>query len=260
MRGATLFGGIVSLFVVSGLIGCGGSSAYISQVNAKAPAGTGFVDKQLRTSDGDKKYVVFTPFNYSPTKRMPLLVFLNGYGESGRDNLKHLSVGLGPALKDRASDFPFVVLFVQTPGKWSANGEETRTLLAAMDRTISEYNLDPTRVVLTGMSTGGEGVWRVGAAHQQRFAALVPVCGWSASDTVDQLTNIPIWAFHCSGDPLIFSGNTSSMVSAINKKGGKAKYTSYGALAHDAWTRTYSDPDVYAWMLQQRKPQAAVMK
>ena len=43
------------------------------------------------------------------------------------------------------------------------------------------------------------------------------------------------------------------MVDAVNKRGGNAKLTIYPNNTHDAWTDTYSNPDVYAWLLQHRK-------
>jgi len=244
---------LISIVLATCLLGCVPRGVKFPELDTPAPPGAGFVDTTVVTPAGEKRFVVFVPYRLTPTQRPPMIVFLNGYGESGTDNRKHLTVGLGPAIARQADSFPFVVLFVQSPGRWRADDTTTRTLLAAMDQTLTKYNVDPTRVVLTGMSTGGEGVWRVGAAHASRFSALVPVSAWSAPDTVDQLTTLPIWAFHCTGDPIVFSANSTTMVDAINKKGGRAKLTRYPVFAHDAWTKTYADPDLYTWMLGQHR-------
>ena len=37
--------------------------------------------------------------------------------------------------------------------------------------------MDTNRVYLTGLSMGGYGTWKLGLAHPERFAALVPICG-----------------------------------------------------------------------------------
>jgi hypothetical protein len=39
------------------------------------------------------------------------------------------------------------------------------------------------------------------------------------------------------------------MVEAIRRAGGeRAKLTIYPEVGHDAWTRTYNDPDFYQWL------------
>ena len=39
------------------------------------------------------------------------------------------------------------------------------------------------------------------------------------------------------------------MVNAVNKRGGCAKLTIYPENKHDAWNDTFSNPEVYRWML-----------
>ena len=42
------------------------------------------------------------------------------------------------------------------------------------------------------------------------------------------------------------------MVDAVKKHGGRAELTVYPENNHDAWSDTYSNPAVFAWLLQQR--------
>ena len=42
---------------------------------------------------------------------------------------------------------------------------------------------------------------------------------------------------------------SEKMVNAVNKAGGNAKLTIYPENTHDAWTDTYSNPEVFRWLL-----------
>ena len=44
-----------------------------------------------------------------------------------------------------------------------------------------------------------------------------------------------------------------NMGEGINKRGGNAKLTVYPNTEHNAWDPTYSNPEVWAWMLSQRR-------
>ncbi|MCC7375791.1 MAG: prolyl oligopeptidase family serine peptidase [Verrucomicrobiales bacterium] len=55
-----------------------------------------------------------------------------------------------------------------------------------------DFNIDPTRVYLTGHSMGGHGTWSVGATVPDRFAAVGPSAGWISFFSyagTDPLTN-----------------------------------------------------------------------
>ena len=39
------------------------------------------------------------------------------------------------------------------------------------------------------------------------------------------------------------------MVNALKAAGGDARLTIYPDATHDSWSMTYTNPDVYAWML-----------
>ncbi len=51
--------------------------------------------------------------------------------------------------------------------------------IETLDLVLARYSIDPNRVVLAGHSMGGHGVWHVGLAHADRFAALAPSAGWA---------------------------------------------------------------------------------
>jgi predicted peptidase len=245
----------VSVFVlfIAMLTGC--SARHVDWANEGAPAGTGFQLKQLTVDSDTYNYTVFVPHSYKPGagQRYPVIVFLHGVLESGSDGKKNVHVGIGPAVSERAATFPFFVVFPQSHSDWKGD-DKAKLCLTALDTVLRDYpGADPDRVVLTGLSNGGDGTWTIGARYTNRFAALVPMCSAADHDDAPKLTKIPIWCFHNSVDPFRSSGNTASMCEKINAAGGKATYTKYGDFGHDCWTRAYKEGEVFTWMAAQRR-------
>ena len=52
--------------------------------------------------------------------------------------------------------------------------------LEVLNNALASYPVDPDRVYLTGHSMGGHGVWHVGLAHPDLFAAMGPGAGWTS--------------------------------------------------------------------------------
>lgn len=233
------------------LAGCGAGAGHIKQTNARARPGTGFIHKDLQGHNG-RKYAVFLPYNYTPDRKWPAIMFLHGIGEQGNNAQACLTVGLGPEIAKRADRFPFIAIFPQVNGTWKSATDE-KIAIDTLEQAKREFSIDPDRVILTGMSTGGYGTWRIGAKYRDRFAALVPMCGYSYREGVNQLTTIPIWCWHFTGDWAVGSGNSKDMVNRINAAGGNAKLSLPGGMGHDVWTVAYDDPALYDWMLAQRR-------
>ena len=241
-----LVGGIV--FVTAG---CAAKPAIVVATPTKLA--TGFVARDARLPDGStRRFSVFLPHDYSPDRRWPTVVFLQGLGEGGTDGKKQTSVGLGPYVRKHGETFECIVVFPQSGGLWSSNDADAISI-ACLDDVERAFSVDAARVYLTGISTGGFGVWKIGAAHANRFAALAPLCARTGEAFATQLAPLPIWAFHNAYDPIVWSSATRDTVDAINRAGGHARLTIYKSFAHDCWTRTYRDPAFWAWLLAQRK-------
>ena len=138
---------------------------------------TGFLTKTVKASGIEVKYVVHVPPSYQPHTPMPTIIFLNGSGECGTDGLLQIACGLGPAVMRHVDKWPFIVIFPQKqvePDKWA---EEDPMVMAILQKTQREYNVEQTRLYLTGLSQGGFGTWAIAALHPDLFAAIAPICG-----------------------------------------------------------------------------------
>jgi predicted peptidase len=201
-------------------------------------------------------YLLHLPPAYSRRKRYPLILFLHGSGERGSDVNAIKKHGI-PKVVEQQPDFPFITLAPQCPAN-STWLYQRDALLMLLDQVMAKQPVDPKRVYLTGLSMGGYGAWFLGSEHPERFAAVVPICGGfddmlGYPERVAGLRYTPVWAFHGAKDRDVPLSETTALVRALRKAGGKVKLTVYRDAGHDAWTRTYAGPRLYRWLLQQHK-------
>ena len=189
----------------------------------------------------------------------PLLIFLHGAGERG-DDLERVKLHGIPRVVDEGMDLPMVAASPQCPADswWSL---ELRALDALLDALLADYQIDPRRIYLTGLSMGGFGTWSWALRRPSVFAALAPICGGldgppSAVRMVERLKDVPIWAFHGARDPVVPLEAQTRPVEELRRLGGPARLTVYPEAEHDSWTVTYGNPELYAWMLAQSRPGA----
>ena len=210
--------------------------------------------RQVR-SKGQLSYLLYEP--ESQADKLPLVLFLHGSGErgDGEGELERVKrYGLPHVLETRN---PFseevIVLAPQCPEetRWTDHLDALKSLV---DDSVERYSVDVSRIYLTGLSLGGQGVWHLGAAHPDLFAALASVCGRSNPERACALKEVPVWAFHGAKDDRVPLAESARMVDAINACGGHAKLTVYPEVGHISWDDAYNTPELYRWLLDQSKP------
>lgn len=208
-------------------------------------------------------YVLYVPRAYSPQTKWPLIVFLHGSGESGRDGQKQAIQGLGSNVLWNADRWPCLILMPQKPdhGKLWPNYEGM--VMGVLAEVLERYSVDRDRVSLTGMSQGGHGTFWFGAKHPDVWSALAPVCGFvdsnRATDDTDALATgmkgLPIWAFHGDADDVVPVGQTQKVIDALRRAGAapEPRFTVYPGVNHNAWDRAYAEPELPTFLLRSRK-------
>ena len=206
------------------------------------PAGQGF------------HYLKYVPENVIAEEKLPLLIFMHGYGERGpMDGSEVERVAAHGYFKHVASgeEFPFIMVAPQCPnvGFW---GSYIESLDKFLDHVIEGNNVDTDRIYLTGLSMGGTATWLWALSKPERFAAIAPVCGEGISWYGGNLVKIPIKAFHGDIDDVVSPHASLEMVSRINKAGGKASLTLFPGVRHNAWDYAY-DRKLIEWFSEQSK-------
>jgi predicted peptidase len=194
-------------------------------------------------------YLLFLPKGYEEGgKKWPLILFLHGSGERGKD-LAKVKIHGPPKIVESKSDLPFIVVSPQAPRRrWDPD-----VLKALLDAVLADYRVDPDRIYLTGLSMGGAGTWTLAAEYPEYFAAIVPICGGGDPQDAKRLKDLPIWVFHGAKDEAVPLSRSEEMVKALKEEGADVKFTVYPDAGHDSWTETYNNPELYEWLLSHKR-------
>jgi|SRR3989339_223286 len=208
--------------------------------------------KQQINGSFQLQYLVYLPQNYQPqgNEKYPMILFLHGSGERG-DSIE-LVKAWGPPKIAEEKGLPFIVVSPQCPNGiwWNALLLPLRELL---DQTIQDYNVDTSRIYLTGMSMGGFGTFALAQAYPDYFAAIAPVCGGGTPGMVKFIKNVPTWVFHGQDDDVVLPKNSILMVDALKEAGAEVKFTLYPGVNHGSWIPAYNDSGIFDWFLEHRK-------
>ncbi|WP_181150940.1 S-layer homology domain-containing protein [Paenibacillus sp. PCH8] len=224
---------------------------------------------------------------HSPSKEpKPLMVWLHGGGEVGTDGRNHLTANRG-AVVWTESGYDTSVLAVQYPENYSFKIYDNPEQLAQMQayfvaqyeliqKLVAEGEVDPNRIYLSGVSSGGGGAFRFLTQYPDLFAGAIVV---AAKDTVADYTgsveafkqelkdivNVPVWIMHAENDPTTDSRTSSLAYQALTELGAKhvklALYDDaymdsqrlYGGLRHWSWVPAFNDKEVLASLFQLSK-------
>lgn len=203
--------------------------------------------KEVRKSVG-LRFLVSLPDGYEEDeqKTWPLVVFLHGAGERGED-LEKVKIHGPPMRVGEGYSFPFVLVSPQCPaGEWWTE----QPVLELIDHLEATYRIDASRIYLTGLSMGGYGTWHFACEAPDRFAAIAPVCGGGTPYKMRWISHLPVWAFHGDADSVVPVEETTRLIAALKKQGNEStKMTIYPGVAHNSWTETYNNADLYSWLL-----------
>lgn len=180
-----------------------------------------------------------------------LIIFLHGSGERGAD-VDKLKVH-GPLKYIQTHELNAYILAPQCPENeiW-----DTEALSQLIQKVISQNNIDVSRIYLTGLSMGGWGTWNLAFAHPEMFAAVVPICGFVDRTPMlnpCQLKNIPVRIFHGLLDDVVDVRESIDIYKKLKNCNSDIELTIFEDAYHDCWNRVYDNPEIYNWLLAQKK-------
>lgn len=141
-----------------------------------------------------RPYSVYLPDDYDPDKRYPLLVYLHGSGDDDRVLFRTSFIKEG-----------FVVLAPNGRGTSNcfATHEAQTDIKEAIFDVIKNFNVDEKRIILSGFSMGGYGVYRTFYQNPELFSALAIISGhpdlarkWIGLDEINFLDSEKLKAFY----------------------------------------------------------------
>ncbi len=193
-------------------------------------------------------------------EKYPLVIFLHGSGERGKDNEQNLKYITDLFLNtNNRNTFPAYVVVPQcpvdkrwAPEDWYAKLEAPASLvMALLDSLVKHESIDPNRIYLMGLSMGGFGTWYLITRFPDTFAAAVPICGGGDWNQAKTIRHTPLWIFHGKKDKVVLPEQSRKMVHALKKAGTKPRYTEYRKVGHDSWTPALKEPELLTWLFSQ---------
>jgi poly(3-hydroxybutyrate) depolymerase len=197
-----------------------------------------FLDNTLDVPDG-----------YDPAKRWPLRVQL--HGGVGRMPPQRGETAARPLNTNRIPGEPQLVLQPRawaTTEWWERN--QAKNVLDLVDQIKRAYNVDESRIYITGISDGGTGVYFFAMRDATRWSACLPLNGHPSvlanPDTgadgslfVGNLVNCPMYLVNGGRDPLYPAASVAPLVEMMKQAGVPVTFTVYAEAGHDtSWWPT----------------------
>ena len=141
-------------------------------------------------------FSLYVPEYYTPDRAWPLVMALHGGSGNGRGFLWSW-------LRDARSFGAILVAPTATGSTWALMGDDTDTpnLGRIVDLVRERWNVDPARLLLTGMSDGGTFCYVTGLESASPFTHLAPVAAtfhplMAEMADAERLRGLPIYLVH----------------------------------------------------------------
>lgn len=195
----------------------------------------------LYTMSAPYGYNEYLPKGYDENdtvKKWPLVISLHGRGgipgingTTGQVQIDQLGNAMEGVFENFMMDGLTLPAVVLQPQSGAVNNKEWDSVEGFIVYALSQYNVDPDRVYLTGNSYGANkgaltyaGGGTTANPYARRLAALFPMCGGQFSATKSQgtrMANVPMWLFTSWGDNV---GGSIGAINAVNYAAGVTPY------------------------------------
>ena len=226
--------------------------------------------KEFASEDGKTlKYRIHSPTPLNRSTEYPLVIVLHGAGERGNDNTRQLVHGGKDivAYSKKANKPAFIVFpqclhkqqWVNTP--WGdlehtmpeKPSDSMALVLQLIEKLRKDLPIDEKQILVAGLSMGGFGTWDIIQRKPDLFAAALPICGGGDTAEAANIKDIPIWVVHGANDRVVKTKRSRDMVQALKDAGGEPIYTEYKGVAHNSWSKTFANDEVWKWFFSQKK-------
>ncbi|UCH93904.1 MAG: prolyl oligopeptidase family serine peptidase [Candidatus Aminicenantes bacterium] len=208
-------------------------------------------------SEKTYNYLVYLPdkYNNNSQEPWPLIISLHGRSLRGDDLEKIKEYGL-PRLIEKGNSFPFIIASPQCPADRTWVMDDWFPPL--LEELKSKYRIDQSRIYLTGVNLGGEGVWYLATKYPEIFAAIAPVCGptnaLNLPPQARRIRHIPAWVFHGAKDLMIPLTESEAMVASLKEYGGDVTFEVFPEAGHSPFTNeVYGEQFLYEWFLSHKQ-------
>jgi len=203
---------------------------------------TGRVELPSRVGGTALDNVLDVPASYDPARAWPLRVSL--HGGVGRQPPGQGEPPARPLNNRIVSDGELVL----QPRAWFDSAwwtpDQLENLTRLIDRVKHDYNVDESRVYVTGISDGGTGVYYLAMRYATPWAACMPLNGHPSvianPDTgadgqlySGNLVNCPLRIVNGGRDPLYPAASVAPIIEMFKRTGATLQFQVYPDAGHD---------------------------
>jgi phospholipase/carboxylesterase len=191
-------------------------------------------------------FSLYVPEYYTPDRAWPLVMALHGGSGNGRGFLWSW-------LRDARSHGAILIAPTAIGSTWALMGEDVDTpnLTRILDLARTRWNIDPKRLLLTGMSDGGTFSYVSGLEGSSPFTHLAPVSAtfhplMAEMANTERLHGLPVHIVHGGLDwmfPVQVARQTQQLLSAA---GANVTYREIEDLSH-CYPREIN-PAILSWL------------
>lgn len=189
---------------------------------------------------------LYAPREYvAEHRQVPVIIFLHGASLCGNNLQRVRRYGLLHAI-EKGRYYPSMVIAPQNPGgAW--NPEK---IVKILDWVEKNYNVDPARVYVIGMSLGGYGTLDFAGTYPERVAAAMALCGGSTLKDFKGLGQVPLWILHGTADRAVAISQSKNVVKAMQNAGCDhlLRYDWLSGASHGDLARILYLKQTYDWL------------
>lgn len=241
-----------------------GTAAGFQQLAKDRLASDFIQDRYYRFKEaGDlwQPYSIFVPRNYDKSKKYPLIVNLHGLNITAVQQIRFEGVA------ELAEKYGYIVVcptgysvrsFWGMPniGRGLVEGEpgfenEKNLKLTVQELAYAdtmnvfnmvkkEFNIDESRIFLTGHSMGGAGAYFYAAKHPEIWAGVAPIAGGGIDDRYapgEKVKNLPFLVLQGEKDMIVPATASRASVAKMKELGIKHTYVEVPGADHEVWIR-----------------------
>ena len=203
---------------------------------------TGWQVLYNKCTDGEERpYHLYVPEDYDPTKKYPVFYDLHGGVATPQIYPVERIIprrGLwGPLAKEKG--FILIIPHGEKDALWW-NKVGTDNVLAQLDHTKHNYNVDENKVFLSGFSDGASGSYWMAMNKPTKWAGFVPLSGNMLVGRMGpyqcyprNMLNRPIHATNGGKDSLYPAAAMKKLIDPLKKLGVNIDWTDYPEAGHD---------------------------
>jgi phospholipase/carboxylesterase len=177
-------------------------------------------------------YSLYVPEYYTPDRAWPLVMALHGGSGNGRGFLWSW-------LRDARSHGAIVIAPTATGNTWALMGEDadTANLSRILELVRGRWNIDPRKLLLTGMSDGGTFCYVSGLERASPFTHLAPVAAtfhplMAEMADAERLRGLPVYLVHGRLDWMFPVQVARQTRDALSAAGADVTYRAIDDLSH----------------------------